>query len=118
MALYRTPEGGTEYLPDQIVLPDQPLEMHPHYPKLADADEKHSIEKDSTLLSTGSEKAVPKSTTQSLVPPPALDWTGPDDPGNPHNWPTWQRVYITFSTALLGFSVYVRTSPAHRLHSY
>ena len=23
----------------------------------------------------------------------ARDWTGPDDPENPHNWPLWQRVY-------------------------
>ena len=25
----------------------------------------------------------------------AQDWTGPDDPENPHNWPMWQRVYHT-----------------------
>ena len=26
----------------------------------------------------------------------AQDWTGPDDPENPNNWPLWQRVYHTY----------------------
>jgi len=26
----------------------------------------------------------------------AQDWSGPDDPENPHNWPFWQRVYHTY----------------------
>jgi len=107
MAFYRTPEGGSEHLSDQIVLPEQPVQSL--HPKLAEVVDENSIEKDSALLSTDSEKTAPESTTQSLTPPSALDWTGPDDPDNPHNWPTWRRVYITFSTALLGFAVYVGT---------
>lgn len=35
----------------------------------------------------------------------AQDWTGPDDPENPLNWPIWQRVYHTTVPALFGFTV-------------
>ncbi len=35
----------------------------------------------------------------------AQDWTGPDDPENPLNWPMWQRVYHTTVPALFGFAV-------------
>lgn len=35
----------------------------------------------------------------------AQDWTGPDDPENPQNWPLWQRIYHTTIPALYGFSV-------------
>ena len=35
----------------------------------------------------------------------AQDWTGPDDPENPLNWPMWQRVYHTTLPAFFGLSV-------------
>jgi hypothetical protein len=35
----------------------------------------------------------------------AQDWTGPDDPENPHNWPIWKRVWHTVPPALLAFIV-------------
>jgi len=33
------------------------------------------------------------------------DWTGPNDPGNPHNWGIWKRVYHATIPALFGFAV-------------
>jgi hypothetical protein len=35
----------------------------------------------------------------------AQDWTGPNDPENPHNWPLWKRVWHTIPPALLAFTV-------------
>ena len=35
----------------------------------------------------------------------AQDWTGPDDPENPQNWPLWRRVYHTTIPALYGLAV-------------
>ena len=35
----------------------------------------------------------------------AQDWTGPDDPENPQNWPLWQRVYHTTIPAFYGLAV-------------
>jgi len=35
----------------------------------------------------------------------ALDWTGPDDPDNPHNWSLSKRAYHTLTPALFGFTV-------------
>ena len=40
----------------------------------------------------------------------AQDWTGPNDPENPMNWPLWQRVYHTTVPALFGFAVTFGTS--------
>ena len=40
----------------------------------------------------------------------AQDWTGPDDPENPRNWPRWQRVYHTTVPALFCFAVTFGTS--------
>lgn len=35
----------------------------------------------------------------------AQDWTGPDDPENPLNWPLWQRIYHTTVPSLFAFAV-------------
>jgi hypothetical protein len=35
----------------------------------------------------------------------AQDWTGPDDPENPQNWPLRKQVYHTITPALFGFAV-------------
>ena len=37
----------------------------------------------------------------------AQDWTGPDDPENPHNGPKWKKIYHAIPCALFGFVVYV-----------
>jgi hypothetical protein len=34
-----------------------------------------------------------------------MDWDGPEDPDNPHNWPTWKLVYHTTIPALFGFTM-------------
>ncbi|CAG9988180.1 unnamed protein product [Clonostachys byssicola] len=34
-----------------------------------------------------------------------LDWDGPDDADNPHNWPTWQRVMHSAIPAVYGFGL-------------
>lgn len=47
------------------------------------------------------------------VDPATLDWDGPDDKGNPKNWPKWKRWAITMITAMIclevsfGSSLYV-----------
>ncbi|PZD31927.1 MFS-1 domain containing protein [Pyrenophora tritici-repentis] len=38
------------------------------------------------------------------------DWTGLDDPDNPHNWGIWKRVYHATIPALFGFTVTFGTS--------
>ena len=40
----------------------------------------------------------------------AQDWTGPEDPENPRNWPMWKRVYHTSVPATLCFAVTFGTS--------
>lgn len=35
----------------------------------------------------------------------AQDWTGPDDPENPFNWPMSKRVYQIVESSLFGFTV-------------
>lgn len=40
----------------------------------------------------------------------AQDWTGPDDPENPVNWPLWQRIYHTTVPGLFGFAVTLGSS--------
>jgi hypothetical protein len=42
----------------------------------------------------------------------AQDWTGPDDPENPHNWPLWKRIWHTIPPGLFAFSVYVSDIPS------
>jgi hypothetical protein len=37
----------------------------------------------------------------------AQDWTGPDDPENPHNWPLGKRIWHTVQPGLFGFAVWV-----------
>jgi hypothetical protein len=37
----------------------------------------------------------------------AQDWTGHDDPENPHNWGIYKRAWHTVQPALFGFAVLV-----------
>jgi DHA1 family multidrug resistance protein-like MFS transporter len=39
-----------------------------------------------------------------------VDWTGPEDPSMPQNWPLSQKVIMTFIIALYTFAVYVGSS--------
>jgi len=36
----------------------------------------------------------------------AQDWTGPDDPENPRNWPKWKQYWHSIPPGLFAFSVY------------
>lgn len=51
------------------------------------------------------------------IDPKTLDWDGPDDMANPHNWPTWKKWYSTMTIAFLclvvtmGSSLYVSGVP-------
>ncbi|CAF9925029.1 MAG: hypothetical protein ALECFALPRED_002885 [Alectoria fallacina] len=40
----------------------------------------------------------------------AQDWSGPDDPENPHNWPMWLRIYHTIAPGLFAFAVTLGSS--------
>lgn len=41
-----------------------------------------------------------------------LDWDGPNDPSNPHNWPTWKKIFHSAIPAIYGFALSV---PTHSL---
>lgn len=41
----------------------------------------------------------------STLPVISLDWNGPDDPDNPHNWSIWKAAYHTTIPAVFGFAV-------------
>lgn len=39
-----------------------------------------------------------------------VDWSGPDDPSNPHNWPMSHKVFMTLVLCTYTFAVYVGSS--------
>jgi hypothetical protein len=41
------------------------------------------------------------------------DWTGPDDPDCPYNWPMWKRIYTTSIPVFLCINVLVRCSTSN-----
>lgn len=55
--------------------------------------------------------------SRPLVDPKDLDWDGPGDLDNPHNWPGWKKWYTTMTAAILclvvtmGSSLYVSGVP-------
>jgi hypothetical protein len=56
-----------------------------------------------------SEPQLPQADVEKASLPPskevaARDWTGPDDPENPQNWPTWFRQYHIVPPALISFT--------------
>ena len=71
-------------------------------------EEKHDIEKIATQTSRHSKTGTPATKIQT-----AQDWTGPDDEGNPLNWPLWLRIYHTIIPALFCFTMYVHHSSRH-----
>jgi hypothetical protein len=42
---------------------------------------------------------------KNALPVDSLDWNGPDDPDNPHNWSTRKAIYHTINPAIFGFAV-------------
>ncbi|KAJ4326248.1 hypothetical protein N0V94_000195 [Neodidymelliopsis sp. IMI 364377] len=54
--------------------------------------------------------APPTPPPQQQQPVAGTDWTGPNDPDNPHNWPLWLRIYHATIPGLFGFAVTFGTS--------
>ena len=85
------------------------------------SDLAHRSESESTLsepapaVLTGDDQDIEKAATQSThrsqfgqaaqKVQTAQDWTGPDDPENPINWPLWQRVHHTVIPGLQCFTM-------------
>lgn len=63
-------------------------------------DEILDIEKIATSNTTRSKHGSPA--TRAIT---AQDWTGPDDPENPWNWPLWKRIYHTTVVGMFCFTV-------------
>ncbi|KAL3233521.1 Polyamine transporter 4 [Nakaseomyces bracarensis] len=47
---------------------------------------------------------------QECIDPKTLDWDGPGDMDNPHNWPGWKKWYATMVCALLCLAVTMNSS--------
>lgn len=78
------------------------------------------IEKEGNSLITGDNNNTderPEDNSDEPIDPKTLDWDGPDDMANPHNWPAWKKWYSTMIIALLclvvtmGSSLYVSGVP-------
>ena len=54
--------------------------------------------RDLPVNADGTENTITKTMT-------AQDWTGPNDPDNPHNWPFWKKVYNTMAPSFFAFTV-------------
>ena len=76
---------------------DSAMSSGSHADELDDAGD---IEKIATSTSHRSKHGSP---AQRAVT--AQDWTGPDDPENPHNWPLWKRIYHTALVGVFCFTV-------------
>jgi hypothetical protein len=80
-------EKEDSYLASPI---QEPIKSHPR--------DGHGISRHTTQHSEHSGPPARRVTT-------AQDWTGPDDPENPHNWPLWKRVWHTVPPAIIAFAV-------------
>jgi hypothetical protein len=63
-------------------------------------DEARDIEQIATSATNRSKHGSP---AQRAVT--AQDWTGPNDPENPWNWPLWKRLYHTALVGVFCFTV-------------
>ncbi|KAG9185568.1 hypothetical protein G6011_06899 [Alternaria panax] len=72
---------------------------HQHPSQTVNAEEEQRI----------SERPTHKDET-AAVPLESLDWSGPDDPDNPHNWSILKASYHTAIPAVFGFTVTFGTS--------
>lgn len=68
------------------------------------SDEKFDSSRSNSATSTSSSSSVDFPSAQKQSSAAALDWDGPDDPGNPHNWPKWKRIYHTIIPAAIAFT--------------
>ncbi|AJT79034.1 CDN_1a_G0051220.mRNA.1.CDS.1 [Saccharomyces cerevisiae] len=96
-------------------------------PKALDKNVTNSGNLDSTSSSTGSITEDEKRSESNAdsnnmtggepIDPRDLDWDGPDDPDNPHNWSSLKKWYTTMTSAFLclvvtmGSSLYVSSVP-------
>jgi multidrug resistance protein len=72
-----------------------------------DSEEMSPVDK----ITSDSEKGVQEVNDNApRIPASALDWDGPDDPGNPQNWTTFKKAWHTGATATLGFAVTIGSS--------
>lgn len=77
------------------------------------------IENSSITLSNDEKKSLDENIPDEDEPidPKSLDWDGPGDMDNPHNWPTWKKWFTTMTAAFLclvvsmGSSLYVSSVP-------
>jgi hypothetical protein len=77
-----------------------------------EGDDKFDASRSNSATSTSStsSRSISSAGSDSLnahkqqPPAAALDWDGPDDPGNPHNWPKWKRIYHTIIPAAIAFT--------------
>lgn len=63
----------------------------------------NDLEKAATHSSGGAHEPATRIVT-------AVDWNGPDDPGNPLNWPLWKKCYHTAAIGSLAFAVTIGSS--------
>jgi MFS family permease len=71
-----------------------------HVPTTDSTKEKAELPRSASIASSNDVEAAPSS-----IPTTATDWSGPDDPENPHNWPFLKKVYHSGVTAVLSFVV-------------
>lgn len=69
------------------------------------------------IVKTLSHGSTSTNNNNNMIEVSQLDWDGPDDMGNPQNWPKWKKWFITFTVAIvclcisLGSSLYVSGVP-------
>jgi hypothetical protein len=71
----------------------------------SDIDRTEDPEKDLSHIPTHKSSSSKKEAATRTVT--AQDWTGPDDPENPHNWPRGKKIYHMSIPGILCFIVYV-----------
>lgn len=67
------------------------------------------VEKMSDTDTRSTESASPENQDEG-IDPKTLDWDGPGDLDNPHNWPGWKKWYATMVCALLCLAVTMNSS--------
>ena len=71
-----------------------------HTPSTDEKADQDASHRSSPNTATGDEAAATPHT-----PKTAMDWDGPNDPENPHNWPMIKKLYHAGVTAMLSFVV-------------
>jgi hypothetical protein len=55
---------------------------------------------------------------KQIPDPNPLEYDGPDDPDNPHNWPLRKKVYQMLIPGFYGFAVYVHRLATQRTQQH